>query len=35
VPIVEKDPWREQYFRDVDCPEDVVIPTDDVLAYRL
>jgi hypothetical protein len=35
VPIVEKDPWREQYFEDVHCPEGVVIPTDDVLAYRL
>lgn len=35
MPIVEKDPWREQYFEDVHCPEGVVIPTDDVLAYRL
>lgn len=35
MPIVEADPWREQYFAEVACPDDVVIPTDDVLAYRL
>lgn len=35
MPIVEKDPWRDQYFEGVRCPEDVTIPTDDVLAYRL
>jgi hypothetical protein len=35
VPIVEKDPWREQYFVGVACPEDVVIPTDDQDAYLL
>jgi hypothetical protein len=35
MPIVEKDPWREQYFEGVSCPDDVVIPTDDELAYRL
>lgn len=35
MPIVEEDPWREQYFEDVACPEGVVVPTDDVLAYRL
>jgi len=27
VPIVEKDPWRAQYFEGVACPDDVVIPT--------
>jgi hypothetical protein len=35
VPIVEEDPWRVQYFSGVACPDDVVIPTDDPLAYRL
>ncbi len=35
LPIIECDPWREQYFRDVSCPPDVVVPTDDVEAYRL
>jgi hypothetical protein len=35
VPIVEKDPWRTQYFDGVACPDDVVIPTDDEDAWRL
>ena len=35
MPIVEKDPWRMQYFVGVRCPEDVVVPTDDDHAYRL
>jgi hypothetical protein len=35
LPIIENDPWRTQYFEGVTCPEDVVIPTDDPLAYRL
>lgn len=35
MPIVEKDPWRTQYFDRVACPDDVVIPTDDEEAYRL
>ena len=35
MPIVEKDPWRAQYFVGVVCPADVVIPTDDQDAYRL
>lgn len=35
MPIIEKDPWREQYFADVPCPDDVVIPTDDELAWQL
>ena len=34
MPIVEADPWRRQYFTAVSCPEDVVIPTDDELAYQ-
>jgi hypothetical protein len=35
MPIVETDPWRTQYFTSVLCPENVVIPTDDQLAYQL
>jgi hypothetical protein len=35
VPIVENDPWRKQYFDGVDCPADVVVPTDDPDSYRL
>jgi hypothetical protein len=34
MPIYECDPWRMQYFTEVDCPADVHIPTDDVDAYR-
>jgi hypothetical protein len=35
MPIVESDPWRTQYFTAVSCPDDIVIPTDDELAYQL
>jgi hypothetical protein len=35
MPIVEADPWRSQYFTAVLCPENVVVPTDDELAYQL
>jgi hypothetical protein len=35
MPIIERDPWRLQYFEQVDCPADVVIPTDDEHAYEL
>ena len=35
MPIIENDPWREQYFDGVACPDDVVIPTDDGDAYEL
>jgi hypothetical protein len=35
MPIVEKDPWRQQYFLNVSCPPEVLIPTDDQLAYQL
>jgi hypothetical protein len=34
MPIVEADPWRMQYFTAVSCPAEVVIPTDDELAYQ-
>jgi len=35
MPILERDPWRVQYFESVPCPEDVLIPTDDGDAYQL
>jgi hypothetical protein len=35
MPIVESDPWRNQYFTGVSCPDNVVVPTDDELAYQL
>jgi hypothetical protein len=35
MPIIENDPWREQYFEHVACPPSVVIPTDDGDAYSL
>jgi hypothetical protein len=30
MPICERDPWRDQYFEGVSCPENVRIPTDDL-----
>lgn len=35
MPIVERDPWRMQYFKDVACPDTVFIPTEDADAYQL
>lgn len=35
MPIIENDPWREQYFARVPCSKAVVIPTDDGDAYDL
>ncbi|MDX1487675.1 MAG: hypothetical protein R3268_05695 [Acidiferrobacterales bacterium] len=35
MPIVERDPWRVQYFEGVSCPEDIEIPTEDADAYLL
>src|SRR6185295_7806743 len=35
MPILERDPWRMQYFESVTCPADVVIPTDDPDSYQL
>lgn len=35
MPIIERDPWRDQYFENVACPDDVIIPTDDEHAYEL
>jgi hypothetical protein len=33
MPICEADPWRLQYFEQVDCPPDVLIPTEDSDAW--
>jgi hypothetical protein len=35
MPIVENDPWRNQYFEGVPCPDEVIIPTDDPDCYEL
>jgi hypothetical protein len=35
MPIIERDPWRTQFFEHVSCPDDVLIPTDDEHAYEL
>jgi hypothetical protein len=35
MPIIERDVWRAQFFRHIPCPDDVVIPTDDVRAWPL
>lgn len=29
MPVLERDPWRLQYFEHVPCPDHVAIPTDD------
>ncbi len=33
MPIFVRDPWREQYFDGVECPESVRIPIDDTDAW--
>lgn len=35
MPILERDPWRLQYFTNVLCPPDVIVPTDDIDAWPL
>lgn len=35
MPIVECDAWREQYFRHIECPPGLVVPTDDPECWRL
>jgi len=35
MPILERDPWRLQYFQAVECPSDLIIPTDDPDCYEL
>ena len=35
MPIVERDPWRMQYFEKVPCPEELFISTEDGDSYRL
>ena len=33
MPICERDPWRDQYFENIPCPDNVLIPTDDFDAW--
>ena len=33
MPVCERDPWRFQFFDHVECPDDVLIPTDDPDAW--
>ena len=35
MPILQTDPWRTQFFADVTCPDDVIIPTKDWEAWTL
>jgi hypothetical protein len=35
MPILERDPWRFQYFEGISCPSDVDIPTDDPDCWNL
>lgn len=35
MPILERDPWRFQFFDNVRCPPQVAIPTDDPDAWEL
>ena len=35
MPIIEPDPWRQQYFAGHACPADVFIPTDDPDCWTL
>ncbi len=35
MPVLERDPWRNQYFEHVPCPDDVLIPTDDPDCWAL
>ncbi len=35
MPVLERDPWRFQYFEGVTCPDDVNIPTDDPDCWNL
>lgn len=35
MPVLERDPWRLQFFDGVRCPDDVLIPTDDPDSWAL
>ncbi len=35
MPVLERDPWRMQYFEGVSCPAGTIIPTEDGDAYAL
>ena len=34
MPFLRVDPWREQYFKKYDCPDNVQIPTKDNDAFQ-
>ncbi len=34
MPICERDPWRLQYFENVECPRHVNVPTDDIDSFE-
>lgn len=35
MPFIQPDPWELQYFRTVECPEDLIIPVDETTAWRI
>lgn len=35
MPVLERDPWRDQFFAGHECPPEVMIPTDDGDAWQL
>jgi hypothetical protein len=35
MPVLERDPWRLQYFENIPCPDNVLIPTDDPDSWNL
>lgn len=35
MPVLERDPWRMPYFEGLNCPADLIIPTEDGDAYEL
>lgn len=35
MPVLERDPWRMQYFAGLDCPAELVIPTEDSDSWAL
>ena len=35
MPIIPREPWRQQYFDGIDCPNDAVIPIGNGYAYEM
>jgi hypothetical protein len=35
MPFIVRDPWRFQYFENVRCPDDVLIPVDDLDCWNI